>query len=206
MQRVPRMLLFLAILVGGPRSAEAGTVTYDFSGTLNDPADSGAMPLPGIPFGTPFTATFTYDYPQTGTPAGIALKYTYDDLTVKIGPDTLHSSGGTIYVYDKADGYPTDLLYTTPGGPISGTLAGYTVDTLSIDLQNVSGGVFLHDALPGAGLTLADFTGGGATFVEFDYQVPGHPGESILRADPTDLSASSAPEPATLSFCSLGLV
>jgi len=165
-----------SVLVG---TAHAALVTYNFAGTLNDPFGS-------LSVGTSFSGSFSYDDSQPLNTPTIPYRghYGYTSLSVTFGSTTVIDSGtGVINVYDHGPdgsyppvfggeggttGYPTDLfhLYTFS---VSGTLGGLTLTPgagLQVVLQDVSGGVFDDPSIPGANLTINDFTLGGATFLQ----------------------------------------
>jgi len=208
------------VLVG---TAHAAPVTYIFSGTLNDPFGS-------LSVGTPFIGSFSYDDSQPlNTPSSPWRgDYGYTSLSVTFGSTTVVDSGtGVINVYDhgpdgtyppmgmgETTGYPTDLfhLYTFS---VSGTLGGLTLAPgagLQLVLQDLSGSVFDFPSIPGANLTINDFTLGNATFLELReaYSLDPFYWEASARGELTYLSSSSGggggevPEPSTLAIFGLG--
>jgi hypothetical protein len=114
----------------------------------------------------------------------------------------------------ETTGYPTDLfhLYTFS---VSGTLGGLTLAPgagLQLVLQDLSGSVFDFPSIPGANLTINDFTLGNATFLELReaYSLDPFYWEASARGELTYLSSSSGggggevPEPSTLAIFGLG--
>lgn len=196
-----------AIMVG---TLSATSVTYFFSGTLNDPFGS-------LSAGTPFSGSFSYDSAQNlNTPLDpFRGDYLYTSLTVTIGESTVTDAGtGVMNVYDhgpagsyppdpigETTGYPTDLLaiYTFS---LSGSLGGLTLAPgagIQIVLQDVNGDVFDGPEIPGSDLTINDFTLGGATFLELQADVndPFFSGgfqPVIARGELSHLSANPVPD------------
>jgi hypothetical protein len=73
----------LALLVS---NTSADAITYNFSGAFD-------APINALPIGTPFTGTFSYDFPQTGTVfpyrSGTVSLYTYTSLSLTVGGQTV---------------------------------------------------------------------------------------------------------------------
>jgi len=147
----------------------AATITYNFTGQLDDPFGVYSV-------GTPFSGTFTYDSSDPEqTPSTQRGDHFYLNVTLQIGSDNITDSiGGIINIYDNSF-YPTDLfhMYTTSLVGVVGGLqltagAGY-----QIVLQDLTGTALSvappspdNAQLPGSNLTITNWSGGGATFIE----------------------------------------
>lgn len=207
-------LLSLALL----GTAHAALVTYNFSGTLNDPFGSLAV-------GTPFSGSFSYEVSQPLNTPGALYRgdYGYTSVSVTIDGVTVTDNGtGVINVYDhgvpgsyppgpvgETTGYPTDLfhLYTFS---VSGTFGGLTLAPgagLQVVLQDVSGNVFNDPSIPGANLTINDFTLGNATFLQLQEVFSPNPGDmpAFARGALSYLSATPVPGPASFVLLISGL-
>jgi len=132
--------------------ARAAVVVYGFAGQLDAPFGTLAA-------GTPFSGEFSYEQTQTAIvepplPGG---RYVSLNLSLMIGGSPPFSTGsGTIYVLDNA---PFDLLRvlsTTFTGSVGG-LPLWSAGGVELLLPKMDGSLWSGFALPGPGLTLADF-------------------------------------------------
>ena len=190
-----------ALLIGLFGTADASLITYNFSGTLNDPFGS-------LSAGTLFSGSFSYEGSQ---PAN--FNYGYTNLSVTFGSNTVTDADtGVINVYDHrpdGSGYPTDLfhLYTFS---VSGEFGGLTLEPragLQVVLQDLSGSVFDSPSLPGANLSINDFSFGNPTFLELRQKHPDAGFSQVTaRGALSYLSATPAvPEPASYVLVISGL-
>jgi hypothetical protein len=148
------VLLFVLFRV----QSSAELVTYNFSGSLTDPYGS-------LPVGTPFTGSFSYEGSQPLSTPALAYRGDYDltTITVTLGSTTIVRNGPNIinvYNHDSLaqdPGYATDLFHLYNTG-----------SEIQIVLQDVEGAVFASPAIPGAGLSMNDFTSGPGTFFQIE--------------------------------------
>jgi hypothetical protein len=144
--------------------------------------------------------------------------YNYTSVSLTINGTTVTNDGtGVINVYNgntDGYGYPTDLfnLYTTS---ITGIFGGLTLEQgagIQVVLQDVSKTVFDDARIPGANLTINDFTLGNATFIQLSSVVPslglGYPPAYTIsaRGELTYLSAAPVPVPAAAWLFGSGLI
>lgn len=205
LRTAPLFVVGLIVMVLSAGSARAALVTYNFSGLMNENFTLSPTTVFGtVPLNAPFTSTFTYDDSQP-TPNGATSEASYNliSISITIGAETATGAGGTLEVYDKVGGYVDDLIEAYSNS-ITGTLGGINPTALSVDLQNINGGVLSGPAIPGPGLPFSDFTPGNATFVELDY-FPGNPSSNVFARG--EIGATlSVPEPASLSLVALTCV
>lgn len=215
---IRRILFTYVLLHAFLGTAHAVPITYYFSGTLNDPFGS-------LIVGTPFSGSFSYDDSQPlNTPlTPYRGDYGYASVSVTINGVTVTDDGtGVINVYDhgpdgsyppagagETTGYPTDLfsLYTFS---VSGTFGGLTLAPgagLQVVLQDVSSNVFDDPSIPGANLSINDFTLGNATFLQLQEAFSPDPGymSATARGELSYLSATLVPAPASLILLISGL-
>lgn len=201
------------VLVG---IAHAVPVTYNFSGTLNDPFGS-------LSVGTPFSGSFSYDDSQVLNTPLMPYRgdYTASDMSFTISGATITSFGvKTINIYDhgiagsyppggagETTGYPSDMFHLYAGYLGSGIVGGLKLDMLQVVLQDTSGQVFNDASIPGPNMTISDFTLGNATFIQLtEVQLP-DPGftAATVRGELSYLSATPVPEPASLILMISGI-
>jgi len=161
----------------GSISSDGTMITYHFAGKLDDPFGS-------LPAGTLFTGSFSYaaSQPNLNTEDFSAYRgdYLYHSISLTFGNITVADNGtGVINLYDHGtyEGvdpngnpgtYPTDLfhLYTYN---MNGSLGGLTLAPgagIQLVLQDIAGVAWPSTALPGSGLTMANLSAGGATFIQ----------------------------------------
>lgn len=160
--RLPVVLIFSCILSLASTFSYASIISYGFSGVLNDPFGSYAI-------GTPFSGSFSYEQFQSDqSPSLDRGDYSYANISLTIGTDFVSDNGpGVINVYDNSF-YPTDLFHLYPFS-MSGTVGGQALAPgagLQLVLQDVAGNAFSDASLPGSNLSMAEFSGNGATFIE----------------------------------------
>lgn len=188
--------ILLASLTGATHAALTtgpSPTTYVFSGFLDNPFGS-------LPAGTPFSGSFTYDGAQ---PLNVVFTdrgdYLYENFSVTILGAVANSGMGVINMYDHP-AYPTDLFHLYTLG-LTASFGGITLAPdagMQLVLQNTDGDVFSDLSVLKPNLTLADFTSGGATFLELQGILnPGDPGPiTFSRGQLTSLR--TVPEPSSL--------
>jgi len=147
-------LLFVFGLFGVP--AHAAVIRYAFAGQLD-------YPLGTFDRGTPFSGEFSYEQNQSTTlpPPGEPqmASYVAFNLTLIIGGSTFDVGLGAITIHnDSAQQDSFELRSKTFTGPVGG-LPLMMTDGVMLVLADKDGSLWNGLALPGSGLTLADFDG-----------------------------------------------
>ena len=195
-------LRFLSTLVqlSFVQTTVASSVTYYFEGRLNDPFGT-------LGVGTAFSGSFSYDESQptnASESSPYRASYSYQSLTVTFGAETVTDYGsGQLLVLDhglegsyppdqtgRTTGYPTDFIYVYPIAA-NQTLGGLRLSQsgFSVCLQDLSGFAISSPAIPSAGLTLANFTTGNATFLQLSEDSYAKPMPAFARGELTYLSS-----------------
>lgn len=165
---------FLSITAG----LHAAPVTYQFSGitnTGNMAGNGGTLSTVGVPNGTPYSGSFTYDGAQVVTPVafdgGTHAVYTFTSMTLTMLGSTVTWGPGTIDVYNNLTlgvGYPVgDSLYVNISSltPPTGSFGGVSFNWIFLGFVDSTGTAFSSATLP-ANLNLASFQ---SYFIEFNF-------------------------------------
>jgi PEP-CTERM motif len=193
-----RVALAVAVLVliSTPRIAVASPITYDFTGTLNQPVDGA----------TTFNGSLTFNATPTGSEvpiAGYSVSETGSDvsLTVNVGGQVMNFSNSPqnphISLMVSADVEPNQPLTTTEfsvyGGNDGGATGSGTTGTFFLSFYDVGLG-----AVPSNLANLPLPVQGEDTELTV--------GSSSSVGTLTSIEVASAPEPSTLAvFAGLGL-
>jgi len=150
--RIGAAILFLGLA----SSTFADAVTYEFEGSLNGPIGT-------LPIGSVFQGSITYD---TTNPElnGIGDPdfglYALDEFEVSFGTDFIRTTCCTIKI-DNRSTFDQIAVQSQPalGATVGGVLGGidFSAGQFDLALADLSATALSSDALPGVGLTLADF-------------------------------------------------
>ena len=164
-----------------------------------------------LPAGSTLTITFVYDSSQVDLAPGNAATGAYDLLSLSVsgGGETATfvdpiAGSGSLNILN-ASGPSQDNRLSLIGivgstfASTTGTLGGVAAQVLQVDLVDATDSVISSDALPGATLTAAEFTG---LWGVLDGGVPNQTGLSSV----TSLSGSVVPEPSTGALLATGLL
>ena len=165
--------LIWIVLSSASITGQAASVTYNYSGVFNEQQFNALSQgyFGSIKFNTPFSVSLTYDNSQPTIirnvmQPNVGGPYQYISLSVTIGGKTVTDYNGSIGVYSKSLGYPTDLLLAYGNG--GDTIGGLSNSSFNLALQSLSGGVFPTPSLLGANLNVNNFTLGNASFLELN--------------------------------------
>jgi PEP-CTERM motif len=191
------VVLVIGLVLGlGERAAEAGPVTWEFSGEIAIVTDIDNDLGGAITVGTPFSGSFTFDFATPdGDPSIVAGRYN-NAITAISGRVGAYAFSGTgafnsvIRITDSPGGDNDafvfgmgDILFPDFGGVFS----------LSFLLSNADGSAFASDALPEIPPDLVLFSGPRMTF-------SAEPGRAAFVGDVVAL----VPEPGTLVLLGFG--
>jgi hypothetical protein len=169
-------------------SAHAAPVTYQFTGATLAPMNvNNGTSIGGLPAGTPYSGTLTFDDAQTVTPiafyGGTHSTFAFSNLTLTVGTTTVSEGPGKIDLYDNVNppnGIPPGdtLLVNTSGiqseiATLSGPINGAQFNYVYLSLVDGTGTAFTDPAHLPSNLNFASF--GTTKLLGFNYGTQGIP-------------------------------